>query len=535
MTIRHYRTAMLLLGLVFSSLGNVGAAELATAEPVPGEGGSGKAQRRVLVVVWDGMRPDFVSETNTPVLWKLTREGVVFRNHHAVYPSSTLVNGVAMATGAYPAHSGIVANREYRPAINNRKAFEADDWRVVRKGDDLSGGKYVARPTVAELVRKSGRRTAIATSKGVGLLHDRHVDGNGVILFSGKSVPPGAVKPIAARLGAFPLSDIPDRRCDSWTTTALLKSIWKDGIPDFSLLWLAEPDGTEHKLTPGSPAALSAVRVSDNNLSRVLAALDRFHVREQTDIFIVSDHGFSTIERAIDLRKVLREAGFDVVTEFKSNPKPGQIMMVGNGGTVLFYLIRGPAAASPSDDEVLRRLVEFLQHSDFAGVLFTKQPMQGTFGLDQVKIDSAHAPDIVMGFRWNDSKNPFGLPGMIDADWNRRPGQGTHATLSRFDMHNTLIAAGPDFQRGITDELPTGNVDLAPTILHILGIASPQPMDGRVLVEAMNGRTNGYPKPETTTLEAAREFPEGQWRQTVQVSRVGTTLYFDESSGEFKK
>ena len=60
-----------------------------------------RAKRHVVVVVWDGMRPDFVSKENTPALWKLAHEGVVFRNHHSVYSSATNVNGTAMVTGVY--------------------------------------------------------------------------------------------------------------------------------------------------------------------------------------------------------------------------------------------------------------------------------------------------------------------------------------------------------------------------------------------------------------------------------------------------
>ncbi len=74
-----------------------------------------KAERQVVVVVWDGMRPDFVSEQNTPTLWKFARDGVTFRNHHAVYPSATMVNGTAMVTGVYPGKNGIIANHAYRP------------------------------------------------------------------------------------------------------------------------------------------------------------------------------------------------------------------------------------------------------------------------------------------------------------------------------------------------------------------------------------------------------------------------------------
>ena len=252
-------------------------------------------------------------------------------------------------------------------------------------------------------------------------------------------------------------------------------------------------------------------------------------MRETTDLFVVSDHGFSTIGRSVDLRKILNAAGFTTKTEFKGDPKPGDIMLVGNGGTVLFY-VQG------HDAEITRRLVEFLQQADFAGVIFTKGPMQGTFSLDQAKIDPAdagRAPDVVMAFRWNDSKNQFGVPGMIDADWQRGAGKGTHATLSRFDMHNILIAAGPDFRHGELDDSPSGNIDLAPTILRILGITPPQQMDGRILSEAMININAPTLKAETKTVEATKEFPSGSWQQSLQISRVGATEYLDKGNGAF--
>jgi arylsulfatase A-like enzyme len=240
----------------------------------------------------------------------------------------------------------------------------------------------------------------------------------------------------------------------------------------------------------------------------------------------VSDHGFSTIERSVDLRKILKDAGFSVTTQFSDEPKPGDIMLAGNGGTVFFYVVQHDAA-------VAQRLVKFLQQCDFAGVILTRDKMQGTFGFDDAKIDNEHAPDVAMAFRWNENKNQFGVPGMINADWNRKAGEGTHATLSRFDMHNTLIAAGPDIRRGQTDNLPSGNVDLAPTILNILGIVPPQRMDGRILSEALANNAIKPPPPETKTLEAARKFPSGSWRQTLQTSRVGSTIYLDEGNGAF--
>jgi len=66
--------------------------------------------KHIVVVVWDGMRPDFVTEQNTPTLWKLAQSGVTFRNNHSVYPSATIVNGTAIITGDYPNRDGILAN-----------------------------------------------------------------------------------------------------------------------------------------------------------------------------------------------------------------------------------------------------------------------------------------------------------------------------------------------------------------------------------------------------------------------------------------
>src|SRR5437867_3609088 len=115
-----------------------------------------KPERHVVMVVWDGMRPDFVSEQNTPTVWKLAHEGVTFRNHHAVYPSATMVNGTAMVTGVYPWNSGIIANHVYRPDIDSHHTLDVEVRSVVEKGDQLSGGKYISAPTIAELVQRAG-------------------------------------------------------------------------------------------------------------------------------------------------------------------------------------------------------------------------------------------------------------------------------------------------------------------------------------------------------------------------------------------
>lgn len=471
------------------------------------------------------MRPDFVSEQNTPALWKLAQSGVTFRNHHSVYPSATIVNGTAINTGDYPDHSGVLANHDYQSAIDERKSIDVENVGVVRKGDQLTGNKYLSASTIAELIHGHGGETAIATAKTVGLLFDRHCDSSACRnIAAGASLPHDAVDSIVKALGTFPPANRPGER-DSWTTNALTESCWTKNIPAFSLLWLSEPDDTEHKTAPGDPAAIAAIKSSDQNLARVLEALEKKNARSTTDVFVVSDHGFSTIARSIDVPRILRGAGFDAVAEFANEPKSGQVMIVGNGGTVLFYVIG-------HDASVTRRLVEFLQQTDFAGVIFTREAMDGTFTFDKAKVESERAPDVEMAFRWNENKNQFGIPGMMDGDWQRGAGKGTHATLGKFDMHNMLVAAGPDFRHGAMDDLATGNVDLAPTIYMLLGIKAVPAMDGRVLGEAMDEKLAA--RGTTETLEATKKFAAGTWRQQLKISKVGSTIYLDEGNGAFK-
>ncbi|MEY2556938.1 MAG: hypothetical protein QOE34_363 [Verrucomicrobiota bacterium] len=490
--------------------------------------------RHVVVLVWDGMRPDFVTEANTPALWKLAHDGVTFRRHHSVYPTATNVNGAAIATGVYPNRSSLLANHEYRPQINPRSAFENSEPEVIKKGDEVTGGKYLASPTIAEILHAAGRRTAVVGTKAVAFLHDRHGEWTtattkkAFTIFAAAPMPPSLRDQMQQTLGSFltePSNSGAQR--NEFVTRALTEVLWRDELPAFSLLWLSEPDLTQHEDSPGAETSVAAIRGSDRNLALVLDALTKKKARDTTDILIVSDHGFSTIERGIDFVTALRAAGFDAVSRFEEAPKPGQIMFVGNGGTILFYVIE-------HDRAVTARLVEWLQHSDFAGVIFAREKFEGAFPLEAVHADTPDAPDVVVALHWTAKPNRFGVPGTIITDSARGTNEGSHATLSEFDVHNTLIAAGPDFRRGLMSDVPSGNVDLAPTVLHLLGLDGPNKFDGRVLVEALNETASPDKKTTTKTSEVSRTFPTGEWRQHLRISRVGENAYIDEGNGAFE-
>ena len=102
-------------------------------------------------------------------------------------------------------------------------------------------------------------------------------------------------------------------------------------------------------------------------------------------------------------------------------------------------------------------------------------------------------------------------------------------------FHRTLVAAGPDFRPGYQDELPTGNADVAPTVLWILGIRRRPRMDGRVLSEALVGQKEPRAKVEAKRIEATRDLPLGRWQQHLEFTRLGRQIYFEEGNGEWAK
>jgi predicted AlkP superfamily pyrophosphatase or phosphodiesterase len=524
------------------------------------------ATRHVVVVVWDGMRPDFVSPQYTPALHEMARRGTFFRRHHCSYISSTEVNGTALATGAHPEHSGVLANSQYRPDLSWLGPFGTEHLDPVRRGDLLTGGRYLAVPTVPEILQSVGIPTVVAGSKGVTLLHDRLPRGTNdaqrasVNVFRGVTLPRSVLETLKkdpaigapplpavdtasnkeqvlgwlrqtrdkalAQLGANPVETPESRRWDLWTTRALVRGLWKTSIPRYSVLWLSEPDASQHATAPGSPNALAALRAADQRFAELIQALKDRGVYEQTDILVVSDHGFSTVDHGPDLVTSLKDARFVAGTSF-SNPEAGDVLLVKLGGSILLYVFE-------RHQPTVERLVEFLQGTDFAGVIFSRVALPGTFPLTLGQVDTGStAPDVVVSMRWKEDRNVWGIPGTMAAVGGR-VGSGAHGSLSRFDMNNTLIAAGPGFRSGLVSELPSGNLDLAPTVLALLGIERPASMDGRVLVEALAGAAAlpAPPKVETETFTASRELGYRRWMQTLTVSRVGGVTYLDQGNGE---
>ena len=489
----------------------------------------------VVLVVWDGMRPDFVSAQFTPQLYELAQRGVFFKNHHPVYISSTEVNGTALATGVYPNRSGIMANSEYRPEIGWASPNATEGIEMIRRGDLATGGKYIRVPTMCETVQAAGFPTAVCGVKPVALLQDRSqrkAEGaakDSIVLYAGR-IMPSSLQETVEKVNdnkKFPTNTVPNNGREDWTSKALREVVWKKNIPKLSVVWLSEPDASQHDSAPGSDNAINALDVADRRLAAIVKVLDERKVLSKTDIMVVSDHGFSTVARGFELVDFLKRSGFKASKKFE-DAEPGDIMVVGLGGSAFLYVI-------DHKEDVIRKLVTFLQNSEIAGVIFSKLGedghVEGTFPLSAVRLNTGDdAPDIVVSFKWTAGKNDYDTPGYVYSEAGKR-GKGTHASLSRFDMHNTLIAFGPSFKRGFINELPSGNADVAPTILSILGIQPLQRMDGRVLSEALVDGRAPAGEPKTETIKASRVVGLRQWDQYVKTVTFGGAFYIEEGNG----
>jgi arylsulfatase A-like enzyme len=98
--------------------------------------------------------------------------------------------------------------------------------------------------------------------------------------------------------------------------------------------------------------------------------------------------------------------------------------------------------------------------------------------------------------------------------WSGKAWPSSHETITWNNQHIPLIIAGPGVKKGLSLDSPARIVDIAPTVLTLMGI-TPKKMDGVVLadcvekatlqqVEAQNVVTQ-YLKPLAAALKAASE------------------------------
>jgi hypothetical protein len=180
-----------------------------------------------------------------------------------------------------------------------------------------------------------------------------------------------------------------------------------------------------------------------------------------------------------------------------------------NGGSVFVY----------SSDA---RLVTAIRGFDYVGPLFTSDGRDGTFPLSVVGLEGPRAPDAVFSFAWS-ADVVHGIVGTATGAESKLVMD--HGSISPYDLHNTLVVQGPDFRRGWRSSVPVGNVDICPTLVHLLGLRGGSTTDGRVLSEALTTWSDA--DPEWSTIQTAEPFRARgrEWQQRLWFDRVGEVQY----------
>lgn len=582
--------------------------------------------KKVIIFVWDGLRPDSVTPEITPNLAKLqNQDGVHFEDHHAVYPTFTMMNAAAFATGSYPGHHGFFGNTEYQPGVTGKNAkgatvdfsqpFFTEDYAILKDLDSFYMGRDNADlflvSTLFQQAHKAGLKTAVVGKSGPAFIQDYKQNGkSGVILDENMAYPQSFAEHLQQAGYALPVntskayaehpltlnkengdptastaSTLLDDKVtsDPRTTTpsphnakneymmkVYLSDILPTTNPDLSLIWFRNPDSTEHTYGPGTPAYKNALEDQDKQLGELLAKLDSMHLRNTTDLIIVSDHAHSTVagdpakfplraltgsadgKGSVDMKQtadatqgysvsgdvrtadLLTKAGFahvydgagclydPVMSGIKADGTPlyptledkdgkvcgkagmkytygsylvpekladDSVIIAANGGSDYLYV--------PSHDaKEVGQLVKALQSRPQYGAVFVHSRygnVPGTLSLKSIFNElpasssrkSPPNPDIIVSFNFDENAVTAANQAVPGTEYESAQGnRGMHGSFSPRDVHNTLIASGPDFRRGFSDHYPTGNVDIAPTAAHLLGLTMPE-AQGRILREAL--------------------------------------------------
>ena len=584
--------------------------------------------RNAIIFVADGLRPVSLNPTDAPTLVRLQREGVFFANSHAVFPTVTTANASAIATGHQLGDSGDFANTlDVGPDVAGSGTPFIEDDQVLAELDARFQGNYLGEETLLALARSKGFSTAAVGKVGPTLIQDVSQGGHSIAVpatifiddrtGSGQGIPldPAIAAALTAALGsAAPPSrsnDKPETPEDNGyagdsqhpgtrvanvrqqqyladaVTKVLLPALEKRGKPFVMVFWSRDPDATQHnqgdslgELTVGinGPTSRAAVHDADETLRRLLAAVEADPaLAASTDLFVTSDHGFSTASRrevdaeghtsaspsakrrsadvrpgdlppgfvALDIaahlglslcdpdRRAAGGQGYAAITGDAhpvlgngllaasctiGAPREARVVVAANGGADLIYV---PSGSGP----LIADLAAFLLGQDYVEAVFADRTVPGALALRDANLLGTALtprPSLVVALKsWSrDARDP--LRTEVDvSDGTLQEGQGTHGSLGRADVTNTMIAFGPDFKRGFVDPAPAGNADLAPTLAKVLGLTLPSRgrLRGRVLAEALAGG------PATTPSTCG----EALSRPTKDGAR--TALHFQTASG----
>ncbi len=468
----------------------------------------------VLIVVFDGLQPSQITPELMPNLAEFADAGVTFANHHPVFPTVTRVNVSSIVTGCLPGRHGLAGNTFLCRDFDPHRVIPAMEPTLQAIAD--ATGKALLVPTLADVLGQHGLEYVAIGTGTSGNAYQQNPNAEsagGATIHPDFTLPRPLYAELEARFGAWPPQDLPNSARLTHACRIMTEYILPERNPAVALLWSSEPDKIQHEDGVGTGRANQALGDADADFGKLMTWLEQNGRLDTTDVFIASDHGYSTISETVPVEAVLRDAGFPDIDQ------KGGVAVAANGGSALFYV-------NNCDPDTAARLAGWLTMQRWCGPLFASERVgepDGTLPASIIGCDGPRSPDLVMSFPWNSDANGAGYKGHAPATGGA-PGQGQHGSMSRHELRNVGLARGPSLRTKTVIDSPTGNVDLGPTILRLLGITGYESaMDGRALTEALCDEAGSVLDVRTETHEAQT----GGYRQQVQISDVGGARYVD--------
>jgi arylsulfatase A-like enzyme len=471
---------------------------------------------RTLIVIFDGLRPDYITPEAMPNVNAFRKRGSYGNRHHSVFPTVTRVNSSSFATGSYPATHGLMGNTVYFPQINKTKGLNTGNASELMKVSDVTNGQLLTTVSMGEALQQAGAKMMVFSSGSTGqaFLQNHKVSGGAVV--NPGLILPESLKPVLEKeIGPIPAHATPNSPQHQWVTDALLKYGLRLDGPLVSTIWFSDPDGTAHGDGIGFAKTMASIKSVDEQFGRILADLDRKQLTDNFNIIISADHGFVTHIGKNGIAEFLIKAGL------KKDKESEDVVVVG-----------GAVYVQNHDESLIKKIVSVLQAQEWIGGIFTKAPrpgetqgwVKGTVSFDAVHWNHAErSADILVDYNWNDDKNGMGYAGSSFSG-----GIAGHGCFSPYEVHIPLIAAGPSFKNKFESELPTSFIDIVPTVLHIHHIPVPKSMDGRVFHELLSEDTEQpAPVARKETIISTAPYNGGTYTLRVEQTVLGKYRYID--------
>lgn len=437
-------------------------------------------EKRILVFSVDALVGEDVDYLRTcPNFKKYLSGGSEVKSIRTVYPTVTYPAHVSMMTGCYPKKTGVFSN--YKFTTDSKE----DTWQwfsdSVKVGDIFKAAAQGGYSTAAVFWPVTGCHPYIDYLIDEFWMPKKDDTLRGSYERAGSS--PEMLDIIEANADLLAPSYLLTGRKNfciyPQVDDFLIKNccdIIRKYKPQVTFVHSGGIDHTRHVTGVFGDWLYPELDRQDKYIGDLCQALSDAGVLEDTDIFLVSDHGQREIKRTIKLNALLADKGFIDVNE-KGKPQSWRAYCLSNAMSSLVYL-KDPDDKS-TYDEVFKTLKELCAEGIYGfSKVYTREEISEKEQLDG---DFSFVLESDGYTSFSDScKRPLIAP--VDLS-DFRFGRATHGYLPDLGPQPVLVANGPHIKKGVSvDRRPI--IDEAPTYAKLLGVELPD-ADGTAIDEIL--------------------------------------------------